>query len=116
MIELESLSGKLADLHDSINEINCESTFIYIEEFKSNFEKDFINEESRIKNVFNEIRNSIDSLEKIQLDALKKSRDDFLNNKFENIFKEAEITKKYYNFYKESKSLCKKILKNYQKI
>lgn len=108
MTELESLSGKLADLHDQINEISCESTFIYIEDFKSNFEKDYQNEENRIKNCFNEIRNSIDSLEKIQLDALKKSKDEFLKNKFENVFNEAEITKKYYNFYKESKSLCKK--------
>jgi esterase/lipase len=108
MIELESLTGILGDLHDSINDINCESTFIYIEEFKSNFEKDYINEEKRIKNQFNEIRRSIDSLEKIQLDALRKSKDEFLKNRFENIFKEADITKKYYNFYKESKNLCKK--------
>lgn len=107
MIELESFTGKIADLFDSVNDTNCESTFNYIEEFKSNFEKDYQNEENRIKNVFNDIRKSIDDLEKIQLENLKKSRDDFLKNKFDNIFKEAEITKKYYSFYKESKNSCK---------
>ncbi len=56
--------------------------------------------------MFKEIRKSIDHLENIQLEALKKSRDEFLKNKFDSVFINAEITKKYYSFYKESKSQC----------
>lgn len=110
LIDLENKTSILANLFESIDSIICETTFNYIENFKVSFEKDFTNEENRIKTMFKEIRKSIDNLEIIQLEALKKSRDEFLNNKFDNIFKEAEITKKYYSFYKESKSQCNKII------
>lgn len=110
LIDLENKTSILANLFDSIDSIICETTFNYIENFKVSFEKDFTNEENRIKTMFKEIRKSIDNLEIIQLEALKKSRDEFLNNKFDNIFEEAEITKKYYSFYKESKSQCNKTL------
>lgn len=108
LIDLENKTSILANLFDSIDSIICETTFNYIENFKVSFERDFTNEENRIKTMFKEIRKSIDNLEIIQLEALKKSRDEFLNNKFDNIFEEAEITKKYYSFYKESKSQCNK--------
>ena len=104
---MENKTSILVNLFELIDSIICETTFNYIESFKISFEKDFTNEENRIKGMFKEIRKSIDNLEVIQLEALKKSRDEFLNNKFDNVFKEAEITKKYYSFYKESKSQCK---------
>ena len=107
IFDLENKSSLLSTLFEQIDLIICETTFSYIENFKTNFEKDYTNEEARIKNVFNEVRKSIDNLEKIQLESLKKSREDFLTNKFDNIFKEAELTKKYYSFYKESKTQCK---------
>lgn len=113
LIDLESKTSILSNLFESIDSIICETTFNYIDNFKVSFEKDFANEENRIKTLFKEIRNSIDNLEVIQLEALKKSRDEFLYNKFDNIFKEAEITKKYYSFYKESKSQCKQIKNNF---
>lgn len=111
LIDLENKTSILSNLFESIDSIICETTFNYIENFKVSFEKDFTTEENRIKSSFKEIRKSIDNLEIIQLEALKKSKDEFLNNKFDNIFKEAEITKKYYSFYKESKSQCKLIFK-----
>lgn len=103
---MENKSSILVDLFTQIDSIICETTFNYIENFKQSFENDFIKEENRIKNMFREISKSLDNLEKIQLEALKKSRDEFLYNKFDHVFKEAEITKKYYSFYKESKSQC----------
>jgi esterase/lipase len=106
LIDLENKTSILSNLFESIDSIICETTFNYIENFKVSFEKDFTTEENRIKTIFQEIRKSIDNLEIIQLEALKKSKDEFLNNKFDNIFKEAEITKKFYSFYKESKSQC----------
>lgn len=106
--DLENKTTILSNLFEEVDNIICETTFNYIENFKASFEKDYINEENRIKTMFKEIRKSIDNLEIIQLEALKKSRDEFLNNKFDNVFKEADITKKYYSFYKESKSQCNK--------
>ena len=90
-------------LSEDLEERFIDTNFLQIDEFKRVFEKDFEDEERRIKRQFDDIRSKVDHLEAIQLKNLRKSKDDFLDQKFEKIFEESRTVAEYYRLFYEAK-------------
>ncbi len=110
----EDLDMKKSNLEDLIREIDSkqiDTNYEVIKSMKNVFENDFLLEEKRIKEQFEIIRKKIDDLEKMQIDKLRSSREDFLNEKFGKLFNESEKAEYYYNSYLKSKQQCKFNLK-----
>ena len=104
---LVSLDANKKILEYSIKDIGDEkfidTNFIIINELKKNFEFDYQNEKSSIKKNYQELRQLIDNLEKVQLEQLESSKNLFLGSKFQKLFKNAEEVGKYYKKFYEAK-------------
>ena len=83
LIEKTVKKALLKNLMDDIEDKFCETNFTLIDEFKQTFENDYNEEINRIKKQYDEIRRKVNSLEKLELDNLEKSKSQFLNNKFQ---------------------------------
>jgi hypothetical protein len=110
----EDLDMKKSTLEDLIREIDSkqiDTNYEVIKSMKNVFENDFLQEEKRIREQFEIIRKKIDDLEKMQIEKLRNSREEFLNEKFGKIFNESEKAEYYYNSYLKSKQQCNLFLK-----
>lgn len=98
--DIKSKKVILEYLQSEIEDKFCEPNFVLIEEFRKTFEKDYSDEESRIRRQYESIRDRIDHLERLELQNLENSRNRFLESKFQRVFSESDrISQIYDTFY-----------------
>ena len=96
ILDFESKKTLLKSLYMEIEEKYCETNFILIDEFRKTFENDFNKEKTRIIKQYQDIREKINDLEKLELSNLEKSKRNFLESKFNKIFEESDKVANYY--------------------
>lgn len=99
-IKKKILESGIKDIEDKF----CDTNFTLIDEFRKTFENDFHDEEKRIKKQYEDLRMRIDALERLELENLEKSKNQFLENKFKKVFEESEKVGNYYKVFYHCKN------------